>query len=74
MKYTEFIPEFYFDSSNEEWIDINERKENYIDIGSMWKDNVKSIYQMLPDLIVVIFNEKDSWDEHIIGLYQGILK
>ena len=73
MKYTKFIPEFYFNPADEEWELLNESNENFLN-SDIWAGMVKSIIQVLPELIVVIFNEKDSDGENVIGLYQGILE
>ena len=70
-KYEVFIPEFYFDSRTETWKEINEHKGNWL--KDSWKNEVSSIYQMLPELIVVIFNEMDSSGYNNITLYQGTL-
>lgn len=72
MKYTKFIPEFYFSPKKEEWIEVNKLQENWTETDFIL--HFKSIIQMLPHLIVVIFNEKDSDGENVIGLYQGILE
>lgn len=73
-KYKSFVPTQFFNTELEEWVEINESRENWIEDCFWYLERHKSIIEIEKSLIIVTFKSLNNNGRPNSALYKGKLE